>query len=302
MSWARFDDQAGQHPKILQAGPIAGWLWFKSVLYCAQYRTDGWVPAVVIPTLADFTEYELPPMAEPPSNRLIRLRLWEVVPLCRACRSQLRAAGNSRTISDAIYVHDFLEYNQSRGELEAIRTWDRSRKARQRQAKFDITVPVSVPVGHNRDSRRIPDSPSPSPSPSLPLGRGREHPPKISGSSDRPERTVKPWPKPARRVGRTIRVGRQKITIPGALRPIVDTWRTGFEARFGHQPESPKPWDLSAAEELLERHGLGEVLTLVEGAMRVGTKRMRDGDRWSLQAIQDDWNVLVAMQAKGELR
>jgi hypothetical protein len=82
---------------------------------------------------------------------------------------------------------------------------------------------------------------------------------------------------------------------------VVDEWAVGFAARFGHRPQPPKEWDLAAALDLVERHGLAIVCEIVQGAMRVGTLRMRQRDRWSLQAIADEWETLVAMRAKGEL-
>ena len=129
--------------------------------------------------------------------------------------------------------------------------------------------------------------------------RGGAPPPIRGGSAGEPVRSA---PKPTTRGIKAIRIGRTKVKIPGRVRPVVDVWAAGFVERFGRRPEPPKPWDLTAVEDLVDSHGVEDVLLLVAGAMRVGTKRMRDGERWSLQAIQDDWNVLVAMQAKGELR
>lgn len=129
-------------------------------------------------------------------------------------------------------------------------------------------------------------------------------PPPISGGSDQPERRVRPWPKhvAARTLPRKIRIGRQTVAIPGAIRPVVDAWASGYERYFRRRPEPPKPWDLVAAEELVERHGPEFVLAIVEGAMRVGgTHYMRTRDKWGLRDIQDEWNALVSMHLKGDL-
>lgn len=119
-----------------------------------------------------------------------------------------------------------------------------------------------------------------------------------------PEKTFRPWPKhlATSRRSRKILVGRETVTIPPAIRPVVDAWEAGYEARFRVRPEPPKTWDLEAALGLVERHGLPLVLEIVEGAMRVGTKFMRDREKWGLRSIADEWNVLVAMKAKGDLR
>lgn len=123
----------------------------------------------------------------------------------------------------------------------------------------------------------------------------------IQGGSDQPEPRVRAVPKPISRRPR-IRYGRGSLPIRGPIRPIVDAWVAGFTARFRVAPGDPKPWDLDAAEDLLARHGLPLVLEILDGVFRVGTHRLRTKDRWSLQAIADEWEALVAMRAKGELR
>jgi hypothetical protein len=130
--------------------------------------------------------------------------------------------------------------------------------------------------------------------------RGDSPPTLIRGGSDQPERRVRSAPKPVSRRSR-IRYGRGSMPIRAPIRPIVDAWVAGFTARFRVAPGDPKPWDLDAAEDLLARHGLPLVLEILDGALRVGTQRMRTQERWSLQAISDEWETLVAMRAKGEL-
>ncbi len=41
MSWIKIDDQFSDHPKIIEAGPLAGWLYVSSLCYCGRYLTDG---------------------------------------------------------------------------------------------------------------------------------------------------------------------------------------------------------------------------------------------------------------------
>ena len=45
MSWIKIDDQFADHPKVLQAGPLASWLYVCGLTYSGRYLTDGWVPS-----------------------------------------------------------------------------------------------------------------------------------------------------------------------------------------------------------------------------------------------------------------
>lgn len=136
-------------------------------------------------------------------------------------------------------------------------------------------------------------------------GEGGAPPPPISGGSDAGEVRRQPWPKHRATQGlrRKVRVGSRSVSIPPLARPVVDAWTTGYRSRFGIDPEPPAPWDLEAAVDLAQRHDPGQVLAIVEGALRAGgTKYMRDRDKWGLRTIADEWNTLVAMHVKGDLR
>ncbi len=43
MAWARFDDRFNQHPKVVEAGPLAQLLHMRAIIWCAQYGTDGFI-------------------------------------------------------------------------------------------------------------------------------------------------------------------------------------------------------------------------------------------------------------------
>jgi len=45
MSWARFDDEAGDHPKVAMVSDEAGWLWFRAILWSRKHKTSGFVPS-----------------------------------------------------------------------------------------------------------------------------------------------------------------------------------------------------------------------------------------------------------------
>jgi hypothetical protein len=104
MAWLRIDDRVRTHPKIATAGPAAAWLWFCGICYCREHLTDGFIPKPVVPNLAmNLTS----PWRH--AQRLVEVQLWE----------------------DAIggfQVHDFLDWNPSRNDVEAGRDWEVQRK------------------------------------------------------------------------------------------------------------------------------------------------------------------------------
>lgn len=54
MTWVKLDDKFVRHPKILKAGPEAGWFFVCALSYCSEWKTDGFLPAEVIRTLTPF--------------------------------------------------------------------------------------------------------------------------------------------------------------------------------------------------------------------------------------------------------
>jgi hypothetical protein len=101
MAWVRLDDTFPEHPKLVQAGPTAGWLWLVGLAYCARYLTDGRIPAATVPRLARDT------IATRTRQRcvktLVKVGLWE------------------RDTNGDIHVHDYLEYQPSRAEVLQMR-------------------------------------------------------------------------------------------------------------------------------------------------------------------------------------
>ena len=140
MVWARFDDQYPDHPKVIEAGPLAAWLNVCAICYASRYLTDGFIPAGQIRKLADLDN----PMRL--VEKLVEVGLWE------------RSEGGFR-------VHDYLEYNPSREKVLAEREAARRRMNSRRSAEvrpniertngdgsdelpvtFNDPVPTPVPV------------------------------------------------------------------------------------------------------------------------------------------------------------
>lgn len=99
MPWARVDDTAHEHRKFKRAGLEATGLYYMSISYCARYLTDGHVDA-------DW-------LAERVPNRKHREQLLAAL----VDQRLFEPNGGSGYI-----VHDYLELNPSRSEVEDLRS------------------------------------------------------------------------------------------------------------------------------------------------------------------------------------
>src|SRR5881227_2979134 len=73
MPWVRLADDFPDHPKVVQAGPLAAWLYVCALSYANRYATDGFIPAGQVRRLADIDE----PLVL--AQRLVDAGMWEPV-------------------------------------------------------------------------------------------------------------------------------------------------------------------------------------------------------------------------------
>ena len=100
MAWIRLDDQFATHPKLVTVGPVAAWLWACGLSYAARYLTDGFIPTKALDCLgASDEEYEIPMKM---ARRLEAVGLWDPV-------------------EGGWQIHDYLDYQPSRDEVEEQR-------------------------------------------------------------------------------------------------------------------------------------------------------------------------------------
>lgn len=111
MVWARVDDQYPDHPKVTGLSDAAFRLHISAITYASRYLTDGFLPFGQVRKLLPFTDD-----VQPVCDELVEAALFTVVP-------------------KGYTVHDYLEYNPSREEVEAkreqgaLRTqWDAMRR------------------------------------------------------------------------------------------------------------------------------------------------------------------------------
>lgn len=97
MTWVRIDDGFTDHPKVVQAGPIAGWLYVCGLTYASRYLTDGFLSYGTVRRLC--AEIKRPEVV---AQTLVQCGLWEA--------------------ADGGYqIHDYLTYNPSADKVRAER-------------------------------------------------------------------------------------------------------------------------------------------------------------------------------------
>lgn len=108
MGNASFSDGTADNPKLINAGPVAAWLWFCGVLYCRRGLTDGFIPKAVVPALVVGLKG-----AYRHAQTLCDVGLWHA------------ELGGYR-------VNDFLVYNPSKSAMDQYKEKDRLRKQAER--------------------------------------------------------------------------------------------------------------------------------------------------------------------------
>lgn len=139
MTWVRLDDHFADHPKILAAGPPAGWLYVCGLCYSARHLTDGFLATAQVRRLAEVRN----PIAL--ADQLVAAGLWEKV------------EGGYR-------IHDYLHYNPSRARVLADREATNRRVTQHREKRSSNGV-TSALVTHEYDPRNAAPVPDPYPTP-----------------------------------------------------------------------------------------------------------------------------------------
>lgn len=180
MAWVKLDDQFADHPKVIEAGPLAAWLYVCGLTYCSRLLTDGFIPGAQVRRLADVKA------PETLAQRLVAVGLWE------ACDGGYR-------------VHDYFEYQPTRDRVLATRTVRAeagslggkqrasnelaSAEANAKQAPSNLLAPSLEDASSEPQPRPVPSQPQPDPE------RLTGVPPAGAGA---PPETPEPLPKPKR--------------------------------------------------------------------------------------------------------
>ena len=109
MAWIKIEDSLPDHPKIRKVGVNAAWLYISALCYSNRFLTDGFISREL---LGHFSSISRPFLA---AEKLVKAGLWI-------------------TVEDGYQIHDYLEHQQSREEIEHKRSLNRDRQARFRQS------------------------------------------------------------------------------------------------------------------------------------------------------------------------
>jgi hypothetical protein len=106
-TYVKVHDGLPDHPKIIEAGGEAGWLYICGLAYASRQLTDGVLPKRLVPRLTDGSK------PEASASALVRVGLWhEGEHDCPNCPE----AG-----ADTYVIHDYLEHQRSAAEVADLR-------------------------------------------------------------------------------------------------------------------------------------------------------------------------------------
>jgi hypothetical protein len=106
-TYVKVHDGLPDHPKIIEAGGEAAWLYICGLAYASRQLTDGVIPKRLVPRLTDGSK------PEALASALLRVGLWhESGHDCPQCPD---------VSSDSYVVHDYLDHQRSASEVQDLR-------------------------------------------------------------------------------------------------------------------------------------------------------------------------------------
>ncbi|MFE7237239.1 hypothetical protein [Streptomyces sp. NPDC057580] len=106
-TYVKVHDGLPDHPKVIEAGGEAGWLYICGLAYASRQLTDGVLPRRLVPRLTDGSK------PEASASALVRVGLWhDGEHDCPNCPQ----AG-----PDTYVIHDYLEHQRSSAEVADLR-------------------------------------------------------------------------------------------------------------------------------------------------------------------------------------
>lgn len=118
--WVKFDNTMPERPKVVGVSDRAFRLWIHASCYCSRGETDGVLPARLVPTL-------LHSASKQALNELVKAGLVD------------------RREDGDFEVHDYLDYNPSKEQIERLRSQSRRTSTRHRDTVTD-TSPSTDPI------------------------------------------------------------------------------------------------------------------------------------------------------------
>lgn len=109
MAWVKLDDGFPQHPKVVEAGHKAAWLYICSLTYSSSQLTNGHIPRALVGRLTDI------PGEKRLAQRLVEVGLWEHT-------------------EEGFVIHDYGDYQRTREQVQEQRAAAKRRMADWRKA------------------------------------------------------------------------------------------------------------------------------------------------------------------------
>jgi hypothetical protein len=103
VTWVKLDDQFPHHPRVVQAGDMAAWLYVSGLCYAGQFLTDGVIPKGQLRRLTNLHK------PEKEAGKLVEAGLWH-------------------DKDDHYEIHDYHQWNPPAAKVKAKREADRVRK------------------------------------------------------------------------------------------------------------------------------------------------------------------------------
>ncbi len=133
MTWVKLEDTFPDHPKVLEVGDQAAWLFVASLCYSARHLTDGFLPSRAIGKLTGLSK---------PSQ----------------LESRLVAAGMWHETEGGLLIHDYANHQRTREQVTEARAAATRRQSRKRHGvtSSEVTRPEKT-----REEKTVPPAPLP---------------------------------------------------------------------------------------------------------------------------------------------
>ena len=158
MTWVKLDDQFPDHPKVVEAGPLAAWLHVCAIAYCNRQLTDGFIPESIAYRLADYKGIGIETGGD-----------GETYAVgddadCEWMASILCKVGLWKRVKGGFLIHDYLDYQPSKEQVLKEREKARERMANRRRSGDNPSNGSSEhPANFGRTSEEV-HGPRPDPS------------------------------------------------------------------------------------------------------------------------------------------
>lgn len=116
MAWVKLDDHFVDHPKVVAAGPLAGFLYVAALCYANRLLTDGFIPSAQVTRLLPQNGHK---NGSDLAGVLCHVGLWSRV----------------KRKEPGFQIHDFLKYQPSKRKVLRERKQTAKRQADWRKKK-----------------------------------------------------------------------------------------------------------------------------------------------------------------------